>query len=116
MKVRRLLGLTLFFLFSPSFPTVIVFGREEPDEGSDALPVLGSVEIVAPAVEVPVLPRVIAWQHVLVSGAGVQGRRAHDACHIDVRQAVGEVVDVDVDAVAGHLTLDAGVGGPRVQQ
>ena len=40
------------------------------------------------------------------------GRGRDDPRHVDVRQAVREVVDVDVDAVARNLALDAVVLWP----
>ena len=101
---------TLFFSVE-SLPTVIVFGREEPEQRRDALAVLRVVEVVAPPVDGPVLVGVVAGQGVLVPGAGVQGDGADHAGHVDVGEAVGEVVQVHVDAVGGHLPLDAGVAG-----
>ena len=93
-------------------PTVIVFGREEPQQRRDALAVLRVVEVVAPAVEVAVLVRVVAGEGVDVPLAGLEGDRGDDPGHVDVGQAVGEVVDVDVDPVAGHLALDPRVVRP----
>ena len=93
------------------YPTVVVFGREEPEERRDALAVLRVVEVVAPPVDRPVLVGVVAGQGVLVARAGVQRDGADHAGDVDVAEAVGEVVEVDVDAVGGHLALDAGVAG-----
>ena len=84
--------------------TVVVLGGEEPDEGRDALAVLRVVEVVAPPVEGAILLRVVARQGVLIPLARVvRHRRRDDAGHVDVGEAVGKVVDVDVDAIAGHL-------------
>ena len=84
--------------------TVVVLGGEEPDERRDALAVLRVVEVVAPAVEGAILLRVVAREGVLVPQTCVQRHcRRDDARHVDVGEAVGKVVDVDVDAVPGHL-------------
>ena len=55
---------------------------------------------------------VVAGQGVLVERALGDGRRRHDSGDVDVGQAVGEVVNVDVDAIPGHLTLDPVVAWP----
>ena len=44
-----------------SLLTVIVLGWQEPEERGDALAVLRVVEVVAPAVECPVLVSVVTW-------------------------------------------------------
>lgn len=90
--------------------TVVVLGGEKPDEGRDALAVLRVVKVVAPAVEGAILLRVVAREGVLVPLARVQRhRRRDDAGHVDVGEAVGKVVDVDVDAVASHLQAGRGL-------
>ena len=53
----------------------------------------------------------IAGQSVFVERTFGDGRRRHDPGDVDVGQAVGEVVDVDVDSISGHLTFDASVAG-----
>ena len=53
----------------------------------------------------------VAGEGVHVALAGLEGDRGDDPGHVDVGEAVGEVVQVDVDAVGGHLPLDAGVAG-----
>ena len=100
-------GLSLALIYSIPLKntlTVVILGGEEPDERRDALAVLRVVEVVAPAVVGAVLLRVIAREGVLVARARVmRHRRRDDARHVDVGQAVREVVDVHVDAVAGNL-------------
>ena len=84
--------------------TVVVLSWQEPEQGRDALAVLRVVEVVAPAVVGAVLLRVVARQGVFVARTRVmRHRRRDDARHVDVGEAVGKVVDVDVDAVPGHL-------------
>ena len=51
----------------------------------------------------------IARQSVFVERTFGDRRRRHDSGDVDVGQSVGEVVDVDVDAIPGHLTFDASV-------
>ena len=58
----------------------------------------------------------IAGQRVFVERALCDGRRRHDSRHVDVRQSVGEVVDVDVDPVSGDLTLDPVVARPKISR
>ena len=82
--------------------TVIVLSRQEPEEGRDALAVLGVVEVVAPAVEGPVLVGVVTGRVVLLLvtlGKAAHRHGAHHTGHVDVGQAVGELIHVDVDTV-----------------
>lgn len=70
------------------------------------------VEIIAPAIECPVLVGVVTRGVVLLLvtlGQALDRNRGHHAGHVDVGQTVGELVDVDaVDAVLGvHLPLES---------
>ena len=69
------------------------------------------VEIIAPAIECPVLVGVVTRGVVLLLvtlGQALDRNRGHHAGHVDVGQTVGKLVDVDaVDTVFGvHLPLE----------
>lgn len=53
----------------------------------------------------------IAGQRVFVEWASGDGGRRDHSRHVDVCQAVGKVVNVHLDSVAGHLTFDSSVAG-----
>ena len=94
--------------------TVIILSRKESEQGRQTLAVLRIVEIVAPSIECPVLVGVVTRGVVLLLVAlrqALHWHRGHHAGHVDVGQAVGELVDVDtVDAVLGvHLPLESGL-------
>ena len=74
------------------------------------------VEIVAPAIEGPVLVGVVTRGVILLLVTLRQALHrdsGHHAGHVDVSQAVGELVDVDaVDTVVGvHLPLESWLAG-----
>ena len=69
------------------------------------------VEIIAPAIECPVLVGVVTRGVVLLLvalGQALDRDSGHHAGYVDVGQTVGELVDVDtVDTVFGvHLSLE----------
>jgi hypothetical protein len=55
----------------------------------------------------------IARQCVFVERTFSDCRRRNDPRDVDVGKSVGKVVDVDLDAIAGHLTFEATVARPE---
>jgi hypothetical protein len=110
--MRQLNPITARAVKNPSFLTVVIFCRKESYERRDALSVLRVVEVVAPSVEGSVLLRVVARQRIRVPGAGVEWWTGDNAGDVDVGQAVGKVLEVDVEVIASHLTLDAVIFRP----
>jgi hypothetical protein len=55
----------------------------------------------------------IARQCVFVERTLRDCRRRNDPGDVDVGKPVGKVVDVDLDAIAGHLTFEATVARPE---
>ena len=104
--------------------TIVVLSREEPEERRDTLAVLRVVEVVAPPVEGAILVGVVTRGVVLLLVAlrqALHWDRGHHAGHVDVGQAVGELVDVHVDAVDGvdgvlrvHLSPEPGFPGAAI--
>ena len=91
--------------------TVVVLSRKESQEGRQTLAVLRIVEIIAPAIEGPVLVGVVTRGVVLLLvtlGQALDRNSGHHAGHVDVGQTVSELVHVDaVDTVFGvHLPLE----------
>ena len=71
--------------------TVVILSRKESQEGRQTLAVLRIVEIIAPAIECPVLVGVVTRGVVLLLvalGQALHRHRAHHARHVDVGETL----------------------------
>ena len=67
-----------------SVDTIIVFGREKPQEWSDAFAVLRTIEVIAPPIESPVPVGMVTRKRVFIQRTGLQRGRRDDPRHVDV--------------------------------